>query len=313
MTDEHGSLDDGSPDRAPAGHRPLRFGTFLFPRTVAGRALLDHAAQAEELGYDLIAVPDHPYNPDYVDQVALLSAVVGRTSSIRVLTDVVNLALRPPAVLAKTAWTIDRLAPGRLDLGLGTGGLWDQIAAIGGPRWKPREARERLAEAIDVIRLLWSGDADVTYAGQYYQLDHPQPLLPPQQPIQLWIGSGGPLMRRLTAGVGAGWIPNGNRLDLDTVRADAAHFDTELAAAGRSRTAVPRLYNAFFGHKLQDRSEGFLVGPASQWIDELTALALELDFDTFVLGDRETPVEHLQIFADQVIPQVRAQVAAARP
>src|ERR1700712_701765 len=112
--------------------QPLQFGTFMFPRSQDGRALLDQAEQAEELGYDVIAVPDHPYNPDYLDELALLSAVIGRTSSIRVLTNVVNLALRPPAVLAKTAWTIDRLAPGRLHLGIGTGGLWDQIAAIGG-------------------------------------------------------------------------------------------------------------------------------------------------------------------------------------
>jgi alkanesulfonate monooxygenase SsuD/methylene tetrahydromethanopterin reductase-like flavin-dependent oxidoreductase (luciferase family) len=291
---------------------PLTFGTFLFPRTVDGRNLLDQAAQAEDLGYDLIAVPDHPYNPAYIDVIALLSAVVGRTSSIQVLTDVANLALRPPAVLAKTAWTIDRLAPGRLKLGLGTGGLWDQIAALGGPRWQPREARERLAEAIEVVKLLWSGRPDVSYKGRYYELDHPLPLDPPQQPIELWIGSSGPLMRRLTAQTGAGWIPSGQRLDLDSVRSDSEHLDAELAAAGRDPRSIKRLYNAFFGHKLQARSEGFLTGPAAQWVDELTRLALEFDFDTFVLGDREEPEAHLRIYAEEVIPKVREQVAAAR-
>jgi alkanesulfonate monooxygenase SsuD/methylene tetrahydromethanopterin reductase-like flavin-dependent oxidoreductase (luciferase family) len=292
--------------------KTLQFGTFLFPRTQDGRGLIEQAALVEDLGYDLIAVPDHPYNPDYIDEIALLSAIIGRTSSIHVLTDVVNLALRPPAVLAKTAWTIDRLAPGRLHLGIGTGGLWDQIAAIGGPRWAPGEARAHLAEAIDVLKLLWSGQSDVVYDGKYYQLDHPDPLDPPQQPIELWIGSGGPLMRRLTAQVADGWIPNGGGLDLKTVRADSAHLNTELVGAGRDPKSFKRLYNAFFGHKLQAKSEGFLIGPASQWVDELTQLALELDFDTFVLGDREATVEHFKIFADEVIPQVRAQVAAAR-
>ncbi|MCW2523108.1 MAG: putative N5,N10-methylenetetrahydromethanopterin reductase [Frankiales bacterium] len=291
---------------------PLQFGTFLFPRTLAGRDLLDHAAQAEELGYDLIAVPDHPYNPDYLDEIALLAAIIGRTSSVRVLTNVANLALRPPAVLAKTAWSMDRLAPGRLQFGIGTGGLWDQIAGLGGPRWQPGEARERLTEAIDVIQLLWSGQSDVTYEGKYYQLDHPAPLLAPARPIELWIGSGGPLMRRLTAKVADGWIPNGNRLDLESVRADSEHLNAELQAAGREPGDIKRLYNAFFGHKLQPKSEGFLTGPASQWIDELTQLALEFDFDTFVVADREQPVEHLRIFAEQIIPQVREQVASAR-
>lgn len=290
----------------------LRFGTFLFPRAAEGRALLDSAALAEELGYDYVAVPDHPYNPEYVDQLALLSAVIGRTERIEVFTDVANLALRPPAVLAKTAWTIDRLAPGRLHLGLGTGGLWDQIASIGGPRWQPREARERLGEAIEVLRLLWSGKPDVTFDGTYYQLDKPAPLEPPKTPINIWIGSQGPLMRRLTAQVADGWIPNGNRITPEFLRADGAHLDEELAAAGRDPKSINRICNVFFGKKLQPKSGGFLTGPASQWIDELTELALDLGFDTFTLGDREATVEHLKIFADQVIPQVRAQVAAAR-
>jgi hypothetical protein len=64
--------------------------------------------------------------------------------------------------------------------------------------------------------------------------------------------------------------------------------------------------------KLHPQSEGFLVGPAQQWIEELTHLAVELGFDTFVIGDRDTSVEHLHRFAEDVIPAVRANVAAAR-
>ena len=57
-----------------------------------------------------------------------------------------------------------------------------------------------------------------------------------------------------------------------------AHLNEELITARRNPQSIKRLYNAFFGHKLQAKSEGFLIGPASQWIDELTQLAIEFDF-----------------------------------
>jgi hypothetical protein len=64
--------------------------------------------------------------------------------------------------------------------------------------------------------------------------------------------------------------------------------------------------------KLQPQSEAFLFGPAEQWIEELTFLAVELGFDTFVFGDRDTTVDHLHRFAEDVIPGVRENVARSR-
>ena len=63
---------------------------------------------------------------------------------------------------------------------------------------------------------------------------------------------------------------------------------------------------------MQPISEGFLIGPASQWVEQLTWAALELGFDTFVFGVREAPIEGLHLFAEEVIPAVKANVAAAR-
>ena len=61
---------------------------------------------------------------------------------------VATLPLRPPAVLAKSAASLDLLAGGRVQLGLGAGAFWDAIAAMGGPRRGPREAVAALDEAI---------------------------------------------------------------------------------------------------------------------------------------------------------------------
>jgi alkanesulfonate monooxygenase SsuD/methylene tetrahydromethanopterin reductase-like flavin-dependent oxidoreductase (luciferase family) len=94
---------------------------------------------------EYVAVQDHPYQRRFVDTFALMSAILATTTSVRVFPDVANLPLRPPAVLAKTAATLDVLSGGRFDLGLGAGGFWDAIDGYGGARRTPGEALDQLA------------------------------------------------------------------------------------------------------------------------------------------------------------------------
>jgi alkanesulfonate monooxygenase SsuD/methylene tetrahydromethanopterin reductase-like flavin-dependent oxidoreductase (luciferase family) len=293
-------------------YRTLEFGTFLFPKSAEASDLLRQARLAEELGYDVIATPDHPYKAEYVEQWTLLSAVIGATKTVRVFPDVVNLSLRqPPAVLAKAAWTLDALAPGRLYFGLGTGGLWEGIAGIGGPTWSPREALEHIEEAVDVIRLIWSGSPEVSYAGTHYELNGATPPPAPARPIPIWIGCGKPKMRRLVARAADGWIPNGDGIELENLTLASQHLDEEIAAAGREPGDIRRICNTIM-KKLQPASQGFLFGPPEQWIEEISSLALDLGFDTFIFGDRDTTEEHLHRFAEEVIPGVRVAVESAR-
>ena len=93
---------------------------------------------ADEGGLDLVGVQDHPYQRRFVDTFALLAHLLDRTSRISVFPDVANLPLRPPAVLAKHAATLDRLSGGRFELGLGAGGFWRRSA-----RWAGRCAADR--------------------------------------------------------------------------------------------------------------------------------------------------------------------------
>ena len=148
--------------------RELMFGYFLVPN--AGDPLLETARLVERLGLDYVAVQDHPYQRRYVDTFALMSAILATTTSVRVFPDVANLPLRPPAVLAKTAATLDLLSDGRFHLGLGAGGFWDAIDGYGGTRRTPGEALDQLAEGIEVIRKLWSGERNLRYEGDYYHL-----------------------------------------------------------------------------------------------------------------------------------------------
>jgi len=98
--------------------RPIRFGYFLTPYADPSRPL-QLAALADELGLDYVGVQDHPYQPRFHDTWTLLTAIAMRTQRISVFPDVVSLPLRPPAMLAKAAASLDLLSGGRLELGLG--------------------------------------------------------------------------------------------------------------------------------------------------------------------------------------------------
>jgi alkanesulfonate monooxygenase SsuD/methylene tetrahydromethanopterin reductase-like flavin-dependent oxidoreductase (luciferase family) len=130
----------------PEHDRAVKFGYFLIPN--ADSPLLQIAQEVERLGLDYIAVQDHPYQRRFVDTWTLLSMIAARTSRIGLFPDVANLPLRPPAVMAKAATSIDVLSGGRFELGLGAGSFWDAIEAYGGPRRSPGAALEALAKQL---------------------------------------------------------------------------------------------------------------------------------------------------------------------
>src|SRR6266849_10064037 len=137
--------------------RPVQFGYFVLPDSMRPMRPLELAVRAEKLGIELIGIQDHPYQRRFYDTWTLLTAIAMRTTHASVFPDVANLPLRPPAVLAKAAASLDLLSGGRVELGLGAGGFWEAIEAYGGPRRDPGAALAALAEAIEVMRLVWSG------------------------------------------------------------------------------------------------------------------------------------------------------------
>ncbi len=291
--------------------RPLHFGYFLIPETDASRPL-QLAVLADELGLDYVGVQDHPYQPRFHDTWTLLTAIAIRTSRISVFSDVVSLPLRPPAVLAKAAASLDLLSGGRVELGLGAGAFWDAIAAMGGPLRTAGESVSALEEAIQVIRLMWSGQRSVRFWGRFYQLAgaHPGPV--PAHPIGIWLGAYKPRMLALTGRLADGWIPSSPGLPPDRLADASRRVDEAAAAAGRDPSAVRRLYNVI-GTITDGPSAGFLQGPVDQWVETLTSLTLEHGIDTYVLGTGGDDVEvQLRRFAHEVAPGVREAVAAAR-
>ena len=286
--------------------RALKFGYFLVPN--ADEPLLATAREVERLGLDYVAVQDHPYQRRFVDTWTLLSMLAGATARVGLFPDVANLPLRPPAVLAKAAASLDVLSGGRCELGLGAGAFWDAIEAFGGPRRAPGEALAALAEAIAVIRLVWSGERNLRYAGRHYRLAGAQAGPVPAHPIGIWLGAYGPRALQLTGRLADGWVPS-FRGDLRQVAEMTAHLDDAAARAGRDPAAIRRVLNV--GGTITDgASEGAFRGPVDQWVDELTDLARTHGFDTFILW--ADGADQLPRFAEQVVPAVRARVAAAR-
>jgi alkanesulfonate monooxygenase SsuD/methylene tetrahydromethanopterin reductase-like flavin-dependent oxidoreductase (luciferase family) len=286
--------------------RDLTFGYFLIPN--AADPLLDIAREIEARGLDWIGIQDHPYQRRFVDTWTLLAAVSAVTSRVGFFPDVANLPLRPPAVMAKAAASLDVLSGGRFELALGAGGFWDAIEAYGGPRREPRDALAALEEAIQVIRLIWSGERNLRFAGTHYRLAgaHSGPV--PVHPMGIWLGVYGPRALRLAGRLADGWVPS-LRAEIAPLAEGSVRLDDAAAEAGRDPAEIRRVVNVN-GQITGGTHHGLLRGPVEQWVDELTDMAVGYGFDTFMFwGEGE---DQLPRFAEEVAPAVRAQVAAER-
>jgi alkanesulfonate monooxygenase SsuD/methylene tetrahydromethanopterin reductase-like flavin-dependent oxidoreductase (luciferase family) len=287
------------------GH-PVRFGYFLTPQ--ADPSVLEIAEEADLLGLDVIGIQDHPYQRRFADTFTLMTMVLARTSRVHVFPDVANLPLRPPAMLAKAIASMDLFSGGRVELGLGAGGFWDAIEAYGGPRRTPGEARAALAEAIQVMRLLWSGQPSLQFKGEHYRLGGVQSGPAPAHPVGIWLGVSGPRALTLAGQLADGWVPSSPYVPPDALIEGHRRIDEAAQAAGRDPAEIRRIYNVA-GVIDERATRGFLHGSVAQWVDELTELAVSYGIDTFVFAGEPA---QLGAFAREVVPAVREQVATER-
>jgi luciferase-like monooxygenase/hemerythrin HHE cation binding domain-containing protein len=291
------------------GH-PLEFGIFLTPSNERPEAVVALAELAEQVGLDLVSFQDHPYQSRFLDTWTLLSYVAARTSRIKLAPNVVNLPLRPPAVLARAAASLDLLSGGRVELGLGAGAFWDAIEAMGGRRLGAGESVEALAEAIEVLRSLWDAEqrGGVRFEGEHYRLAGAARGPAPAHPIELWIGAYKPRMLALTGRLGDGWLPSVPYMEREQLASGNAAIDAAAVEAGREPAAVRRLLNVSGSYA--GGEPGPTEGPTEQWIEVLARLAVDHGFSTFVaMADDARAIER---FATEVAPAVRELVAAER-
>ena len=284
----------------------VEFGVFVTPNSDRVDDILELASLAEVSGLDLLTMQDHPYQARFGDTWTLLSAIGARTNAIRISPNVASLPLRPPAVLAKSAATLDLLTGGRVELGLGAGAFWDAIEAAGGVRRTPREAVDALIEAIRIIRGFWQGGS-LTVDGEHYRVHGMHAGPEPAHDIPIWLGAYKPRMLRVTGELADAWIPSMGYADPPALAEMNARIDDAAANAGRAPQSIRRMYNISgrFG-----TSSDFLKGSPADWAEQLAGLVLEQGMSTFILGsDDETDIRR---FATQVAPAVRELVAANR-
>ncbi len=279
----------------PRPPEPL-FGIFPIPDAAAADHTVAVAEHADSVGLDLVGIQDHPYQRRHVDAYTLLTWIAARTERIRLFADVSNLPLRPPAVLAKMAASIDVLSHGRFEMGLGAGGFWDAIAAMGGPRRPPGEAVDAFVEAIGVMRAMWSGARSVTTDGEHYRIDGLHPGPQPVHPMQIWVGATGPRMLGVIGALADGWVVSSPYVPPEKLAGSHRLIDDAALAAGRQPTDIRRMYNV--NGMVQTAGEDAWHGPVEQWAELLADLVTTHRMDSFILWPDESPLEQVDRWAE---------------
>lgn len=293
------------------GH-DLLFGAFITPSNRMPQHAVQLAEASETAGLDLATFQDHPYQPAFLDTWTLLSYIAAKTSRIHLAGNVINLPLRQPAVLARAAASLDLLSDGRVELGLGAGGFWDPIVAMGGDRLTPGESVTALEEGIDIIRGIWDAEnrERFTVDGVHHRVDGAKRGPAPAHDIGIWLGALKPRMLRLIGRKADGWLPSmGYLKGLDQLAESNARIDEAAVGAGRDPGEIRRLVN-IPGRFAAERSAQLLVGPPAQWAEQLAALTLEYGLSGFILAGDDSHA--IAVYGQEVAPAARELVTAER-
>lgn len=170
------------------------------------KELYRYVERADELGIDSIWMPDHVISESpELEPVISMAVIAARTQDIKMGPSVATLPARNPVEVANVYANLDYLTGGRdrVIMGVGLGNEPRLYEAIGIPL---KERADRLREAIEILRLLWTED-DVDYDGEFYHLEDVTVNPKPAEPLDIWIGGNSDAALRRVAEYGDGWFP----------------------------------------------------------------------------------------------------------
>ena len=300
-------------------NRKVLFGLGLETGVTQVSELLGHARLADAAGLDLVSLSDHPSFAERIDAYAALGFVLGATSAVTAATIMTNLVSRPAPLLARTVTGLSTVSSGRFVLGLGAGGLEEEIVALGVPRLSPAARVRALEEAITVLRALSGGGPPVTFDGEFYQVTGLTPAAAAAPPI--WVGALGGKTLAVTGRHADGWIP-GHLADWRSTRVAESRpvIDEAAAAVGRNPAEIATIYNVT-GRLTRDPlpatrdDDGrWIGGGVAQWVEELAAAALEHGAAAFIYLDRPGEIiddATVNRWAREVVPAVREAIGQA--
>lgn len=264
-----------------------QFHLFLPQMRLGFEAITARARAAEAAGFEGIALMDHLAPPmaeqhDMFDAFVTAAWLAAHTESLTIGHLVLCDSFRHPAVLAKQAVSLDHASGGRFELGIGWGSVPDELVRYGvGSAEAPHRVR-RLAETLDVVQALWSGEP-VDYEGEHHRIDGGQQRPAPLGDIPIVIGGAGPKTMELVARHASWWNCPIDALD---------RFDELRAAAGDARPSVQEMI-------------AFVPDASSR--GEVTATA-ERRFgymgDGLVIGDAEEIGEHCRDLHERGVERI---------
>lgn len=288
----------------------MLFGVFLPQIRMSFATIEQRARAAETVGFHSVWLMDHLATPagpehDCLEGWTVASALAARTETIRIGHLVLCNQFRHPALLAKMAATLDVISGGRLELGIGWGSVETELRAFGIGDEPPTVRAARLAETLEILDLLFTGEP-VSYDGAYYRLEgavaRPRPL---QDRIPIHLGGAGPKLTMPLVARFADWwnCPSYGVDRLGELRPQA----------GKSRLSVQHVIGLAPSRAtrretiaLAERRFGGWGGLVCGTADEVAAaLARERDAGVELLilqfSDFGTP-ETLELFAEEVMP-----------
>jgi alkanesulfonate monooxygenase SsuD/methylene tetrahydromethanopterin reductase-like flavin-dependent oxidoreductase (luciferase family) len=299
----------------------IQFGIAIDPEAGDIEEPFRRAKVADDNGVELITMMDHPYNTNLFETWTLLTAITARTKQVKVATDVANLPLRLPAMLAKQAATLDVLSGGRVELGLGTGAYWAGIVAMGGPKRSGPEAYQAFDDAMHIIRGYWeNAGKSFSYEGQIYGVKGVRPGPKPAHRIPIWTGAAGPKMLNLTGRLADGVWVSTSYVSREKLLENNERIDAGAAEAGRDTAEIRRGYNVMgildLGRPDTTKTENNpnnIYGPVDHWVEQILELYHDYRQDTInfwpVSGNQFVQIE---AFAKEVVPAVREKVSQGK-
>jgi probable F420-dependent oxidoreductase len=270
--------------------------------------------------------------PRFYELLVTLAAAAGATERVRLGAGILVLPIRDPVVLAQQVATLDQLSGGRLVLGLGMGAYREEFEAVH-PRLRGARRGTMMDEGLAALALLFR-ERRSTFDGEYYAFDvelHPKPA---QEPLPILVGGNHPNALRRAATLATGWMPTG--LDAAQVREGRERLGELAAAAGRDpesvvvspqimcciaatqEEAVARFRRSRYYVHMQSLVGSTLVG-ALERAEEINLIGTpdevarrigllaevgveELGAISFVSDTVEEMAEHVQLFAEDVLP-----------
>lgn len=281
----------------------LQFGINISTSSAPGADPVADVLAAEALGFDFASASDHPCgsHPTF-ETWTMLTWMAAATSRIGLATRVLGVPFRAPAMVAKMAASLDQLSGHRLILGLGGGASDAELHAFGLDVPTPRDKVDGMAEAVEVIRGLWS-EPEATFEGRLHRT-HQATLEPkPSRRIPIWLGTFGNRALAVTGRLADGWIPSYGMAPPERVVAMRDRIFAAAERAGRQPEDITCAYNIGVRVDEQARPNPEVVSGSPETIAERLAEFAALGFTAMnFLPSGPDPAEQTHRLATEVLP-----------